>query len=210
MSVHLPSQGEPQPLQQPGLARINSQAQRLLRQRGLLTGVWSDRLANASPRLIRFINRFHRASGFERVIRDYFAGLYKRAGAILAMRLAHRLADRSPDFSRRLSFERVLGFAPGGHPVHALEIVRNGMHYKLKPWSRLYPFALRGQFLRDVALFGRPDQIRWVFDGQRLGRQKGDVVREVRRILASGRFSQTGHPDHRRWLDALDKIIVVI
>jgi hypothetical protein len=159
--------------------------------------------------LIEFIQRFHRVSGFEWVVHDYFAGPYGRAGAILAMRLAHRLADRHPDFTRRISFERALGLAPSGHLVRTIDITRNGLRYQLKPWSQIDPHTIRQQFLRDIALFGRPDEVRWVFDLQRLGRPKRAVVEEVRRILTPARFPGYRYPHHRRWLDALDRVIVV-
>ena len=83
------------------------------------------------------------------------------------------------------------------------------MHYEIKPWSRIYPLAIRGQFLRDMALFESPDKVRWVFAGKRLRMQKRNVVKEVCRILTSKRFSQDRSPDYRRWLDVLDRIIVV-
>jgi hypothetical protein len=176
----------------------------------LLKGVWPDRLAGGSQRLIEFIRRFHRVSGFEWVVRDYFAGSYDRAGAILAMRLAHRLADRHPDFIRRISFERALGLAPGGHPVRTVDITQNELRYQLKPWSQIDPEIIRQHFLRNIALFEGPDKVRWVFDSQRLGRPKRAVVEEVRRILSPAGFSGPRYPHHRRWLDALETIIVVI
>jgi hypothetical protein len=56
---------------------------------------------------------------------------------------------------------------------------------------------------------GSPDKVRWVFDGQRSGMQKRDIVKEVRRILTREPIPQRRHPNHRRWLDALDRIIMV-
>lgn len=195
---------------QPQLGRITPEARRSLRQRGLLSGVWPRRLASASQHLIRFINRFHRVAGFERLLRDYFAGRYKRGGALLTMRFAQQLASRQPDFARRLAFQHTLVFAPDSLPIEAVSITRNGTHYQIRPWSRIYPQAIRRQWLRDMALFGSPDRVRWVFDRGRLRMRKPDVVRQVRRILTSDRFGTSGHPDQQRWLNALSRIIVLV
>lgn len=185
------------------------QARQSLRQRGLLIGVWPGRLANANQGLIRFINRFHRVAGFERVVADYFADKHKRTGAILIMRFAYRLAKRYPNFARLMSFERALSFAPSGHPIRVVNIVRNGVHYKFKPWAQINPFAIRRQFLHDMALFGNPNKVRWVFDGKRLGMQKRDILKQVRRVLARVQFPRGRPPDYRQWVAALDRIIVV-
>jgi hypothetical protein len=194
----------------PRLGRISPQARESLRRQGLSGGVWSRRLAGAGRRLIRFINRFHRVSGFGRVVRDYFAGPYKQAGALLIMRFARQLADRQPDFQRVMSFEPAIGLGPGGHAFRVVDITRDNLRYEFKPWSRIYPFAVRGQFLRDMTLSGSPSQVRWVFDGQRLGMRKADVVREVRRILSSERLPTREYPGFRRWLSRLDEIILVV
>jgi hypothetical protein len=165
---------------------------------------------SASQSLIRFINRFHRVAGFEHLLRDYFAGRYKRGGALMAMRFAQQLASRHPDFTRRLAFQRRLVFAPDGLPIEAVTITRDGTHYQIRSWSRIYPQAIRRQWLRDMALFGSPDRVRWVFEGKRLRMRKPDVIRQVRRILTSDRFGMRAHPDHQRWLNALSRIIVLV
>ncbi len=126
------------------------------------------------------------------------------------MRFAHRLADRQPDFRRRMDFVRALGVAPGGHPVLLVDMTNNGVRYQFKPWSRVDPFAIRGQLLRDAALFGSPSRVRWVFDGKRLGMRKADLVREVRRILTDRQSPLRRHPGYRQWLDALDRLIMVV
>ncbi len=171
-------------------------------------GVWSARLAGANQSLTRFINRFHGVTGFERVVRDYFIDRYKQATAVLAIRLAQRLADRYPNFQQSLSFERTLSLASGGHPVRSLAVTHKGTHYYFNPWSRLDPAAIHGQLLRHMTLFIEPNKVRWVFDGRRTGMPKSTIVREIRRIISSDRSSRS--PGYQRWLNALDRIIVVI
>jgi hypothetical protein len=181
-----------------------------LRQRSLLSGVWADRLAGADERLIRFLNRFHRVSGFEHLLRDHFAGPYQRTVARLAMRLARVLAGRHPGFVRTMSFERVVGFAPGGIPIYTVEITHDGVRYSLYPASHLDWPALERTFWRNASLFRHPARVRWVFDGTRLGMGKRQVVETLQRLLARLRPGPgIGGPD-RRWLASLDRIVTVI
>ena len=173
-------------------------------------GIWPNRLANASHSLIRFINRFHPVAGFERIVRDYFAGSYKRAGAKLAMRFAHQLADRQPKSKQLMSFGRTMGLAPGGHLVRTIAITYNGMNYHLAPWSRIYPIAAKGQLLRSASLFDSPDRFRWVFDGNRTGMSKQAIVSSIRRSFSDLLLPSHRHPNLRRWLNRMDRIVLVI
>jgi len=174
----------------------------MLRQHGLWVGVWPRRLANASPRLIRFVNRHYRTAGFQHVVRDLYAGGYRREVARLAMRLAERLALRRPGTWQRLSFGQTLSIAPGGHPVRVVEVWVGRVRYQLKPWSRLDPQAVRRQLRRDRALFGPASALRWVFDGRRLGMRREDIVDELR-------YTWGGAPD-RRGLPDPGRLVVVV
>lgn len=166
--------------------------------------MWPDRLANACRRLIRFINRFHRVSGFEHVVREYFTSKYHRAGIRLAMRFTRQLAKRLPDVERQVAFGRSIVFAPDGKPIGVVHIRSRGVRYQLMPWSRLHPAAVRKQFAHHMILFADPDKVRWVFDGQRSGHSKRDAVRAVRRILDRLPPQHQEWPGYRRWINALE------
>jgi hypothetical protein len=194
----------------PGLRRINPRARAALQRHSQLAGAWAQRLAGASQKLISFINRFYGVTGFQRVVRDYYGGRYRRNVARLVMRYANRLANRYPDFARRLTFERVLGFSDDGQPIRTVAITRDGMRFRISPGPRISPFAIRSQFLRDMTLFGEPAAVRWVFDGRQLGMEKGDVVRFARRVLSNARFPSGRRATHQQWLDVLNRIIVVV
>lgn len=210
ISIDLRRPIPPRSLDRPRLDRLTTEARRTLRQRGLLSGVWADRLAGADERLIRFLNRFHRVSGFEHLLRDHFAGPYQRAVARFAMRLAQLLASRHPGFARTMSFERVVGYASGGIPVYTVEITHDGIRYSLYPASRLDGPALERTFWRNASLFQHPAQVRWVFDGTRLGMGRRQVVETLQRTLARGRPGPGLGGSDRRWLASLDRIVTVI
>lgn len=200
----------PRPQGPPRLDRLTPEARRTLRQRGLLSGAWPERLAGAGEGLIRFINRFHRVSGFEVPLRDYFAGRYRRAMARVAIRLARHLASRYPGFARTMTFERAVGFAPGGIPIRTIEVVHRGVRYVLYPASRLDGPAIEQYFWRNASLFQDPARVRLVFDGTRLGLQRRQVVESLQRILARARPGAGMGPSDRRWLASLDRIVTIV
>jgi hypothetical protein len=84
------------------------------------------------------------------------------------------------------------------------------VRYRIQPWSRIDPVAARGQLQRDVSLFDKPNKVRWVFDGGRLGQDKRAVVDAMRRALRDGDLPKGAKPDYQRWLGALDRIVVVV
>lgn len=189
----------------PEMRRYSREAQGALWRHNLLRGVWIDRLMQADDRLVQFVNRFYRAPGFHYVVRDYFNGRFKRDVAQMAMRLARRFRDPG----RALRFERSLSFARGGVPVRGLKLVSEGVHYLLNARPRIDGAALRQQFRRSVALYGNPQNVRWVFDGARLGLGKRAVVDVVRRSLrrpGSGMDLGNG----RAWLNRIDRLVVIV
>ncbi len=193
----------------PGLEKFRPQARHALRRHGLLKGVWPRRLANCSNRLTNFINRFYSIAGFEWVVRDELGGGYPRRTARLAARLAQRLAARHPDFAQRMSFERVLGTAPGVGSLRSLALTFDQRHYQLSPWSELEPASVRTQFKRN--LLSRPVRnTRWVFDATRLGRRKAEVVRVLRRILRKTPPTGRRLPGFQRGLEALPRQVITL
>jgi hypothetical protein len=193
----------------PGLEKFRPQARHALRRQGLLRGAWPSRLANCSNRLTDFINRFYSTAGFEWVVRDELGGGYPRCTARLAARLAQRLADRYPDFAQRMSFERVLGTAPGVESLRSLALTFDRRHYQLSPWSELEPASVRTQFKRNL-LSGPVQNTRWVFDATRLGRRKAEIVRILRSILE--KMPPTGRrlPGFQKGLEALPRQVIIL
>ncbi len=192
----------------PGMRRYSHNGYRTLWRYGLLHGVWIDQLASADEELVRFVNRFYDVPGFHHVVRDYFGGPYRRRVARLAMRLVERLVERlaarRPAAVRTLRFRRALGVGPAGLPVRAIELVSGRIRYLLLPWPRLDDAAARQLLRRSAALYGTPEAVRWVFDGDGLRQPRSVIVRELRRALRpSG--SGGGH----RWLAALDRLVLM-
>jgi hypothetical protein len=193
----------------PGLEKFNPQARHALRLHGLLKGAWLRRLANCSNRLTNFINRFYSTAGFEWVVRDELSGGYPRRTARLAARLAQRLAARYPDFAQRMSFERVLGTAPGVGTLHSLALTFDQRHYQLSPWSELEPASIRAQFKRNL-VSGPVRNTRWVFDATRLGRGKAEVVRVLCRILQKTPPTGRKLPGFQGGLEALPRQVITL
>ena len=194
----------------PGPQAIHSQARRALARFGMLQGIWASRLAQASPDLVRFINRFHRVAGFQRVVQDRFAGPARAARARLTQRLAHRLANRDPNFVGRMAFQRVVGVALGGHPLITVDLIHRERRYHLLPWTQLHPWAVQQQLLRDMALATGPGAVRWVFDGRRLGLDRGRLLRSLRQLLQDPGSSLPRQPALGRWLAQLPSIVLLL
>ncbi len=176
----------------------------------MLQGIWASRLAQASPDLVRFINRFHRVAGFQHVVQDRFAGPTRRTRARLAQRLAHRLANRDPNFARSMAFQRVLGVALGGHPLATVDLLHRGRRYHLLPWRRLHPRAVQQQLLRDMALAAGPGQVVWVFDGPGLGLDRPALLASLGRILQDPRSPLARHPALPAWLAQLPRMTLLL
>ncbi|MBE2225596.1 MAG: hypothetical protein IAF02_28930, partial [Anaerolineae bacterium] len=176
-------------IERPLRVNFSAPAKAALRRRHLLIGIWADRLARGGGQQRHFVNRFYGVPGFDWVVRDYFSGPYLRNSAHLAMRLAHQLADRDPDFARRLSFERTLAFAPDGYSIPATDLVHGGMRYQLKPWARLHATAIRQQFRRNHALYTSPKRVRWVFDRQRLALPRSEIIAQIRHTIGQNAHS---------------------
>ena len=158
---------------------LSAAALEALRREGLATSRWRERLAQASDRLIRFINRFHHSDGFALVVRDSFADREKRKVARLAVRAAYRLADGAGDVER-LRFRRVQSVSADGAPLVTLELLdkSRARRYRLLPWSRLSIKALRRLARRQPG-----PGVRYVFDGNRLGKTRLELARAVQRVL---------------------------
>ncbi len=198
----------PRPL--PGPQAIHTQARRALDRAGMLQGIWASRLAQASPDLVRFINRFHRVTGFQHVVQDRFGVPARQARARLAQRLAHRLANRDPNFARRMAFQRVLGMALGGHPLVTVDVLHRGRRHRLLPWPQLHPRAVQQQLLRDMALAAGPGRVVWVFDGRRLNVDRSTLLASLRRALRDPRSPLARHPALPAWLARLPRMVQLL
>ena len=189
----------------PEMRRYSRAAQSALWRRNMLHGVWIDRLMRADERLVTFVNRFYHAPGFHYVVRDYFNGRFKRNIAQMAMRLARRLRDQG----RTLRFERSLVFASGGVAVRSVKLISKGIHYILNAWPRIDADTMRQLYRRSTALYGTPQNVRWVFDRTRLRLRKQAIINTVRRALRrSG--SNIGMDNGRAWLNAIDRLIIIV
>lgn len=201
---------EEPPSSHPGLERFTPSARRSLRRAGLLRGVWSERLARVDRALVQFINRFYTVDGFDHVVRSYYEGPLPRARVLLLLRFTHQLADRRPDDIDRLRFELANAFAPDGSSIQVVVLRSGARRYYVLPWTRLHPRAIRKLFVHHMVTAARPETVRWVFDGRRLGLNRHEVAREVQRILGRLPRSRTQLPEYRRWRNALERIIVVV
>lgn len=160
-----------------------------------MTGAWQQRLASAPPQLHNFIRRFSRTAGFAAVVRCFFGSSMQRGAAVLAIRLAERIAARIPDFQRRVIFSEDIGTAPSGVYL-SLRLELDDRHYLLLPWTRLDPRAVRRQVARDNALYGGTENIRWVFSAKRLGGMpKEAVVEQLRGVLGGETAALEGEPE---------------
>lgn len=188
----------------PAIDSLSEPARRSLSRLGLLSGVWRRRLAAAGPELTRFINRFHRVAGVGRVIEDCFAGRYRRAVALMAIRLSHQLAGSHPARARNLYFDRQITFAPDNSPTLTVVVDYKGFQHRLFPWRRLHGQALRRQMRRDKLMAGAPREVRWVFS--RRAMPSGNRLRDqLYRVLSDG-----GGQDDRRWAEALGRTALIV
>jgi hypothetical protein len=177
------------------LPGICNHGQSVLRRAGLMTGAWQQRLADASPKLHRFIRQFCRTAGFPVVIRRYYGSAMQRSAAALSIRLAVRIAERIPDFQQRIVFEEEIGIAPGGEYL-SLRVVLGERHYLLLPWHSLDARAVRKQFSRDMAQYGGLENVRWVLSARKFGgKPKEAIVEKLSRILDVEAFSKEGEPE---------------
>jgi hypothetical protein len=192
------------------LVRISHAARASLRKHGLLSEVWSRRLAGANPQLLRFINRFHRAPGFKWVVRAYYDQRYSRAGTRHLMRVAQRMADHNPDFRALIRFRPAKSYRSNGRPVRAINIVGEGVHYRPLSWSRISALATKRLLKHDINRYDSPNRVRWVFSRRLLGMSKRGVVRTVQRALIEPYSSANGNANRVRWLEALDRTIIVV
>ena len=190
----------------PGSNQLSAKANKTLHRLGLQGGIWRARWAEAEPELIRFINRFHRATGLNRVLEDYYQGRYWRVVAQMAMRLSLRLAGNNADYARTLHFDRRITLAPDNNPIVSIVVGYKGVHYRLFPWRRLHSQALRRQLRRDAMAYGNPQSIRWVFSSKRLKTgTDGQLRNQLRRIL-----DDSGGQTERRWASTLGRTALVI
>lgn len=183
---------------------LSQAARRTLRRKGLLSGVWRRRLADADPQLVSFINRFHHVAGMERVLEDLYNDPYRQAVARMAMRLSQRLASQDPDIIQTLHFDRRVGFAPDGKPILNVVAGHREVHYRFMPWKRLYASPIRAQLRRDALVFGAPGRIRWVFDHQRFPTARR-LAQQLRQTAGTSNWRGA-----RRWLAAIDRLIIQV
>jgi hypothetical protein len=183
---------------------LSNSVRRSLLRKGLLDGIWRRRLVQASPEIIRFVNRFHRVTGLERVLEDLFSDKYRRAAARMAIRLSHRLANDDPDFVQNLYYDRRLSHVLDSGPTLTVAVGYRGLHYLLMPLQRLRSTALLRQLRCDMRVFGSPGRVRWTFC-RNLKSSKGGLIASLRRLL-----SKEDEPAVRRWLAALKRIVVTV
>ncbi len=192
-----------------GLKRLSDEAKATLTKSGLFTGAWRQRLHSIQQTVVDFINDFHSAPGFEKVVQDWLAKGNKRKGAAFVIRFAKELIQKVPKAKRYMSFERKLAFLPGGKSAREIDIVVGGMRYELKSWQRLYSRTVRKQFLKDMALIGDPNKLKWVFDSSKIALNAKAIAAQIRQILTSEKSFVRNYPGLQTWLDALEKIVHV-
>jgi hypothetical protein len=166
------------------LRSLQPQAQRKLWQRGLLDGAWREQLAQASPLVIDFINRFYASAGFEQVLRAYLGHRLQKNAAVLAISLTQWLGERLPQVNLQLSFQPEIGFVPGGGVFLSICLNLAGRFFLPLPWTELEAGTVQRQYRRDLATFGSPPAFRWVLSGKALNMGKVDVVDRLQNLLA--------------------------
>jgi len=143
-------------------------------------------LRSAGAQVQNFINDFHAASGFDRVVQDWAAGGGKRSGASFVMRYANGRLRGQP-----VAFEwpagRVVTETFSDATARYVDVVElgTGRWLELKSWmpETLGRSAgrLKTQLMRDTAMAG-PEGIRWVFDAAKPV-SRGVVVDTFTRII---------------------------
>jgi hypothetical protein len=99
-----------------------------------------------------------------------------------------------------------VALAAGGQPYLGVDLALGWRRYQFRPWPRLERRALERQLRRDMAIHSGPQDVRWVFSGQRLGLDRQEAVRQAQRLLVVLRRD----PAARRWVEALDQIMMVV
>lgn len=187
-----------------GVRNLSEPARRSLSRLGLLSGIWQRRLAEAGPELIRFINQFYHVAGVGRVVEDCFAGRYRRAVALMAVRLSYRLTGSDSNHVQNMHFDRLIAFAPDNSPILTIAIGHRGLHYRLFPWREIHGQALRRQLRRDQLTFSSPDKVRWVFS-RRAMPSEARLQEQIRQALG-----KVGGQGKQRWATTLGQTALTV
>ena len=64
----------------------------------------------------------------------------------------------------------------------------------------------------NIRVHDEPREVRWGFEGARLGRDKFKITRRIRDILLTGGYSADGRgqSEFRFWVNSIRKIVVLI
>jgi hypothetical protein len=203
----------PAPARAKGFDRVNESTKQWLRNIG--DDVWNaaqKSLPRAGDDITNAFNRLKGVSGFDEVVKDYLIrGKNKQKGARFVMRFVNRLVKANPDITKRMNFEVSRAFVPGGKPSRVTDVLIGKVRFEFKSWSR-ETFSrknLRWQFIKDIAHFNNPKNVRWVFDSRSLGMSQKEVVEAIRRSLTSDPSFVRKYPGLQKWLEALHEIIKV-
>jgi hypothetical protein len=169
------------------LERLTPPARRALWRRGLLTGAWPQRLAEASDWL-------------------FFGNRRQRVLSQLAIHLAYRIAERTPVDLKHMRFVPGITYTANGLSSIGITVLADGVHYVLLPGSRLAPKVVHSHMRRTAVLQRSPREVRWVFDRTRLGVGRAEITRRLRGILSH----TSSRPEDRRWQAALDEIVMLV